>query len=76
MKKLNKFYKWFKETPEGRTLYRGVKTFAYTFLGLVAVSLASSTPIVWGVVLGSALVAALGFTTDKGIREIKNNNTK
>ena len=67
-------WKWLHESSTGRTLYRGIKTFLYTFLAGLAIFLVQKTGIDWQVLIGQAILAALGFSADKGIREAKSNN--
>ena len=68
---ITKAYKWLKTTPEGRSLYRGVKTFLYTLIGTTGAFWASGATPDYKVILGASIVAAIGFAGDKAIREIK-----
>ena len=71
MKFIIAFYDWLRVTPEGRSLYRGLKTFGYCFVGIIATAMASGIAINWTMALGAAIVAAIGFSSDKGLREFK-----
>lgn len=64
-------YKWLKTTSEGRTLYRGTKTFMYSFIGIIGTTMAAGVSIDWKMSIGAAVVAAIGFSSDKGLREFK-----
>jgi len=62
---------WLNTTKQGRTIKRFVKTFFWAFIGGYAASKTGVFQADWAFLVESALLTALGFGTDKGIREYK-----
>jgi len=75
-KSIVNFWKWLHEKPEGRTAYRGIKTFVYSLLAGIAISWAADLDINIKILMGQAILASIGWSVDKGIREKKSVDKK
>lgn len=60
---------FFTEKPAGRTILRGLKTFAYTFIAMYVATKTAPFVAPWEAIIETAMLAALGFGADKGLRE-------